>query len=62
MCDNNPRQSIFCAPAARFNAEYAFVTNDFAKLRERAADDTKLGWKTGMSDVSANWRMSKVTT
>ena len=48
----------FPTRGARFNAEYAFVTNDFAKLRERAADGTKLGWKTGMSDVSANWRMS----
>ena len=48
----------FPTRGARFNAEYAFVTNDFAKLRERAADGTKLGWETGMSDVSANWRMS----
>lgn len=48
----------FPTRGARFNAEYAFVTNDFAKLRERADDGTKLGKKTGMSDVNVNWRMS----
>ena len=48
----------FPTRGARFNAEYAYVTSDFAKLTERAADGTKLGKKTGMSDVSADWRIS----
>ena len=43
---------------ARFNVEYAYLTNNFAKLNERAADGTVLGKKPGMSDVSADWRMS----
>ena len=48
----------FPTRGARFNAEYAYVTNDFTKLREWADDGTKLGKKTGMSDVSADWRVS----
>jgi NTE family protein len=48
----------FPTRGARFKAEYAYVTNDFTKLNERAADGTKLGKKNGMSDVSAEWRMS----
>lgn len=48
----------FPTRGARFNAEYAYLTNDFAKLNERADDGTKIGKRSGMSDVSANWRMS----
>lgn len=48
----------FPTRGARFKAEYAYVTNDFTKLNDRAADGTKLGKKSGMSDVSADWRMS----
>ena len=48
----------FPTRGARFNAEYAYLTNDFAKLNDYADDGTKLGKKTGMSDVSADWRMS----
>ena len=48
----------FPTRGSRFKAEYAYVTNDFAKLNERAADGSKLGKNTGMSDVSANWRGS----
>ena len=48
----------FPTRGARFKAEYAYVTNDFTKLNVRAADGTKLGKKSGMSDVSADWRMS----
>lgn len=48
----------FPTRGARFNAEYAYVTNDFAKLNARDANGAKTGKKTGMSDVSANWRMS----
>ena len=34
------------------------MTNDFAKLNARADDGTKLGKKPGMTEISANWRMS----
>ena len=55
---NSEDNWYFPTRGARFNAEYAYVTNDFAKLNERAADGTKLGKRTGMSDVNANWRKS----
>jgi NTE family protein len=48
----------FPTRGARFNAEYAYLTNDFAKLDVIAADGSSTGKKTGMSDVSADWRMS----
>ena len=48
----------FPTRGARFNAEYAYVTNDFAKLDVLDADGHKQGKATGMSDVSADWRMS----
>jgi NTE family protein len=48
----------FPTRGARINAEYVYLTNNFAKLNERAADGTVLGKKPGMSDVSADWRMS----
>ncbi len=48
----------FPTRGARFKAEYAYVTNNFTELNNRALDGTKLGKKTGMSDVNANWRMS----
>ena len=48
----------FPTRGVRFNAEYAFVTNDFAKLDVRDADGNKQGKTMGMSDVRANWRMS----
>jgi len=38
----------FPTRGARFNAEYAYLTDNF----------TKLDGETGMSDVSADWRMS----
>ena len=38
----------FPTRGARFNAEYAYLTDNFAKL----------DGQTGMSDLSANWRMS----
>ena len=55
---NSEDNWYFPTRGARFRAEYAYLTNDFAQLDERAADGTKLGKQTGMSDVSANWRMS----
>jgi NTE family protein len=48
----------FPTRGTRFSAEYAYVTNDFAKLNARDAEGNKLGKTMGMSDVSANWRMS----
>ena len=48
----------FPTRGARFNAEYAYVTNDFAKLNVLDADGNKQGKTLGMSDVSADWRMS----
>jgi NTE family protein len=48
----------FPTRGARFKAEYAYVTNDFAQLDVRETDGTKVGHSRGMSDVSANWRMS----
>ena len=55
---NSEDNWYFPTHGARFDAEYAYVTNDFAKLNNRAANGSKLGKKTGMSDVRANWRMS----
>lgn len=55
---NSEDNWYFPTRGARFNAEYAYVTSDFAKLRERAADGSKLDKKTGMSEVHADWRMS----
>ena len=55
---NSEDNWYFPTRGARFNAEYAYVTNDFAKLNDRAEDGTKIGKKTGMNEVSANWRMS----
>ena len=55
---NSEDSWYFPTRGARFKAEYAYVTNDFAKLNERAPDGTKIGKKSGMNDISANWRMS----
>lgn len=48
----------FPTRGARFNAEYAYLTNDFAQLDVVDTDGNKQGKTTGMSDVSADWRMS----
>jgi len=48
----------FPTHGTRFNAEYAYLTNDFAQLNILDENGTKQGKTTGMSDVSANWRMS----
>jgi len=48
----------FPTRGARFNAEYAYLTNNFAKLDVIDADGNKQGKTAGMSDVNANWRMS----
>ena len=48
----------FPTRGARFKAEYAYLTNDFAKLYVRDASGNRQGKVTGMSDVSAHWRWS----
>jgi NTE family protein len=58
MTFNNEDNWYFPTRGSRFNAEYAYVTNDFTKLDDRDADGKKLGKKNGMSEVSANWRKS----
>ena len=55
---NSEDNWYFPTRGARFKAEYAYLTNNFAKLNEYADDGTEIGKKTGMSDVSADWRMS----
>ena len=55
---NSENSWNFPTRGSRFNAEYAYLTNDFAELDDLAADGTKLGKKPGMSEVSANWRTS----
>ena len=55
---NSEDNWYFPTRGARFKAEYAYLTNNFAKLNELADDGTKIGKKTGMSEVSASWRKS----
>ena len=55
---NSEDDWYFPTRGARFKAEYAYVTNDLAKLDVRADDGSKLGKTAGMSEVSADWRMS----
>ena len=58
MAFNSEDDWNFPTRGARFNAEYAFLTSDFAQLNVRDAEGNKQGKTTGMSDVSADWRMS----
>jgi NTE family protein len=55
---NSEDNWYFPTHGARFNAEYAYVTNNLTKLNVRYDKGTVIGKKTGMSEVSANWRMS----
>ena len=48
----------FPTRGARFNAEYAYFTSDFAQINEYDTEGNKLGKTAGTSDVSGNWRMS----
>ena len=48
----------FPTRGARFKAEYAYVTYDLARLNVNMPDGTSDGKTAGMSDISANWRMS----
>ena len=58
MAFNSEDDWNFPTRGARFNAEYAYFTNDLAKLDVLDADGNKQGKTMGMSDVSADWRMS----
>ena len=58
MTFNSEDNWNFPTRGARFHAEYAYITNDFAKLNVRDADGNKQGTTMGLSDVRANWRMS----
>ena len=48
----------FPTRGSHLKVEYAYVTNNFGTLNERAADGIVLGKKAGMHDVRANWRKS----
>ena len=55
---NSEDDWYFPTHGSRFKAEYAYVTNDFAKLNDRAPDGGTVRKKPGMSEVSGNWRTS----
>ena len=55
---NSENDWNFPTRGARFSAEYAYLTNDFAKLNIIDENGDKQGKTAGMSDVRANWRMS----
>ena len=55
---NNEDNWYFPTRGTRFKVEYAYITNDFANLNEYAEDGSKLGKKSGMSEINANWRGS----
>ena len=55
---NSEDHWYFPAHGARFNAEYAYVTNDFTQLDVLDDLGNKVGKTSGMHEVSANWRMS----
>lgn len=48
----------FPTRGSRISGEYAYLTNDFVQLYEYSEDGYRQGKTKGMSDVSANWRMS----
>ncbi|MBR1469998.1 MAG: patatin-like phospholipase family protein [Prevotella sp.] len=55
---NSEDNWYFPTRGSRFRSEYAYVTNNFAQLNERAADGSVLSKRSGMSEVSADWRKS----
>ncbi len=55
---NSEDNWYFPTRGSRFKAEYAYVTNNLTKIDERGADGSIVDRKSGMSDVSANWRTS----
>jgi NTE family protein len=55
---NSEDNWLFPTRGARFKAEYAYLTDNFARLEARSIDGSSDGKKPGLSDVSADWRMS----
>ena len=55
---NSEDDWYFPKRGARFNAEYAYVTNDFTKLNLRDDEGNKVGKTEGVSEVCADWRKS----
>ena len=56
---NSEDNWYFPSRGARFKAEYAYVSNDFARLKDATvADGSTAVKKPGMSEVSADWRKS----
>ncbi|MCR5242697.1 MAG: patatin-like phospholipase family protein, partial [Prevotella sp.] len=55
---NSEDNWYFPTRGSRFHAEYAYLTSDFAKLNIVDAEGNKQGKTMGLSDVSADWRMS----
>ena len=55
---NSENDWYFPTRGARFNAEYAYVTNNFSKLNYRDLEGNVIDKKPGMSEVKADWRMS----
>ena len=53
---NSEDNWYFPTRGSRFRAEYAYATNTLAQLNERGADGSVVGKRTGMSEVSADWR------
>ena len=55
---NSEDNWYFPSRGSRFKAEYAYVTNDMTQINVTMPDGTADGKTTGMSDISANWRIS----
>ena len=56
---NSENDWYFPTRGARFNAEYAYVTSDFAQIKDNMVPDgSPVVKKPGMSEVSADWRKS----
>ena len=55
---NSEDNWYFPTRGARFNAEYAYLTNDFIRMNEFDTEGNQTGKTSGMHEVSANWRMS----
>ena len=55
---NNEDNYYFPMRGVRFNAEYAYVTSDFTRIKYYADDGTRLGKKSGLSQLGADWRIS----
>ena len=48
----------FPTRGVRFNAGYAYITNNFADMHVRDNDGNKIGTTRGLSELTADWRLS----